>query len=815
MALIKRKQIDLYIKSATGNVPDNIFGIDNLAGIAVGAYSITAGDQYEIVVDKIVGAIDDIADQIEGLYFTYLVNGGGSKNLTKQATIDLKSTANEVSVAKSDLSNGVEYTFSLPSTLIVPGSLEVTTTTELNGNVTLSGNSQTITHTGTGNLTISSTNGEVYIEGSRFNGNDATIPGDLTVSGNFNVVGNVTQTAVNDVVVQDRFIKLANGNTGSVTVTGLYQQTGTSSYAGLIYNSTENQFRLFTTNTEPSTGSPMSALTAANLKIYALDANTVEFLAMGANAKEAVQDLVAATLTEGFAIDLAYTDTGSAGTGTLQIAVNIEEVAASLNLQVKTYEDSPTPNQYAINLLSESLVFSDSDTALVKKVTGVEALKVIIRGTIHQDIVYNAAGGAGNFTLDGSGNAVITLSYNVSTGEFKDILANNEYVQVFINGVKCRYFESEWTAGSASVKVYASSNTSGSYVGVGFPFETNDIFTVLYYGDKVNEVANPAVTTTTTAAPTTTTTASPVTTAAPTYASYSYPNEALITAIDSIDDSESTIIVAGTVGGQVWQSNNGGDTWSAVAVIPGEANIECINLLGGTGYWLATASTGIAFGNIADGWNVIPSDTFGFVPTCGVAVNASTIVLGDTLGNIRRTLDTGSTWSIAYSFSGGSQVTAMTSETGNENSRILAASGDKISQSTNSGGAWDLVYTAEGGDVIRDITTALVSAKRVAIANSLTNLYCCADLVTAPTTWTANTANGVDLGLIGVSLKANGTFVVIDGSTNAYRGVVENLTGAPISMINDGTLPHAGSAIGGNGKTIIVIAGQTGISVRL
>jgi len=99
------------------------------------------------------------------------------------------------------------------------------------------------------------------------------------------------------------------------------------------------------------------------------------------------------------------------------------------------------------------LVFSDSDTALVKKVTGVEALKVIIRGTIHEDVVYAASAAAGKFTLDGSGNAVITLSYAVSTGEFKDILANSEYVQVFINGVKCKYYECQWTAGSSTVTV--------------------------------------------------------------------------------------------------------------------------------------------------------------------------------------------------------------------------------------------------------------------------------------------------------------------------------------------------------------------------
>jgi len=62
---------------------------------------------------------------------------------------------------------------------------------------------QSITHTGaTGNLTISSTNGDVYVEGTRFTGNDVIVAGNLTVTG--------TQTIVNSTTVQigDNIIEL-------------------------------------------------------------------------------------------------------------------------------------------------------------------------------------------------------------------------------------------------------------------------------------------------------------------------------------------------------------------------------------------------------------------------------------------------------------------------------------------------------------------------------------------------------------------------------------------------------------------------------
>jgi len=55
-----------------------------------------------------------------------------------------------------------------------------------------------------------------------------------------------------------------------------------------------------------------------------LNANNVEFISLGNNAKEAIQDLMSATLTEGYGVNLTYTDAGAAGAGTIAIAVDIK-----------------------------------------------------------------------------------------------------------------------------------------------------------------------------------------------------------------------------------------------------------------------------------------------------------------------------------------------------------------------------------------------------------------------------------------------------------------------------------------------------------
>lgn len=63
------------------------------------------------------------------------------------------------------------------------GSIVASGSTILVGAVSLAGNSQTVTHTGTGDLTLSSTGGNVIVEGTIFNTNDVGVAGDLSVNG--------------------------------------------------------------------------------------------------------------------------------------------------------------------------------------------------------------------------------------------------------------------------------------------------------------------------------------------------------------------------------------------------------------------------------------------------------------------------------------------------------------------------------------------------------------------------------------------------------------------------------------------------------
>ena len=70
-------------------------------------------------------------------------------------------------------------------------------------NITLDkATAQTITHTGaSGNLTVSSTNGAVLVEGSTFDGNNVTIPGNLTVNGTQTIVNSTTLEIGDNIVV--------------------------------------------------------------------------------------------------------------------------------------------------------------------------------------------------------------------------------------------------------------------------------------------------------------------------------------------------------------------------------------------------------------------------------------------------------------------------------------------------------------------------------------------------------------------------------------------------------------------------------------
>ena len=95
---------------------------------------------------------------------------------------------------------------------------------------------QSITHTGaTGNLTISSTNGDVYVEGTRFSGNDMIVAGNFTVTGTQTIVNSTTVEIGDNILVLNAAGVAADG--GIVVRDAVGAQTASGS---LLWNATDD-----------------------------------------------------------------------------------------------------------------------------------------------------------------------------------------------------------------------------------------------------------------------------------------------------------------------------------------------------------------------------------------------------------------------------------------------------------------------------------------------------------------------------------------------------------------------------------------------
>jgi len=156
---------------ANGNTVASISGLGVISGSALQALgNLTVQGNAIVSGSTFLGDSTSDTTTVAGS----LTVGGTTITATAPTTINLGNTAATVNVGQSGTGN----------TLNVRGALDVDSTADIAGNITLSGNAQTVTHSGTGNLTISSTGGSVVVEGTTFAGNDTTVAGDLTVSGN-------------------------------------------------------------------------------------------------------------------------------------------------------------------------------------------------------------------------------------------------------------------------------------------------------------------------------------------------------------------------------------------------------------------------------------------------------------------------------------------------------------------------------------------------------------------------------------------------------------------------------------------------------
>jgi hypothetical protein len=112
-------------------------------------------------------------------------------------------------------------------------------------------------------------------------GASQTMDGDLTISGNLSVLGTYTTYNVNNLVVEDSLIALANNNTGDAVDIGFFghYNDGTNRHTGLMRHAGDKQFYLFDGyNTEPTSNVinvSDSSFTKANLIAGQVSANLV------------------------------------------------------------------------------------------------------------------------------------------------------------------------------------------------------------------------------------------------------------------------------------------------------------------------------------------------------------------------------------------------------------------------------------------------------------------------------------------------------------------------------------------------------------
>jgi len=255
--------------------------------------------------------------------------GSSQETIALGSFIDIAGTSNEVDVAYAAGDN--KFTFSLPSTINAATSGNAATATKFaatknigitsgpvtaaniafdgSGNVALtsaiandaisnamiandhltlaadSGTSNDIDLGGT--LTISGTNDEIETSISDDTitiglPSDVTIADDLAVGGNITSTGNVVvggnlTAAAATVTLGDTLLELGVNNTSAVDH-GFYSQRSSSSFCGFFFDETDDKFKPFTHDTEPSSDvvAVSGNYTKGNMDIGALEAASID-----------------------------------------------------------------------------------------------------------------------------------------------------------------------------------------------------------------------------------------------------------------------------------------------------------------------------------------------------------------------------------------------------------------------------------------------------------------------------------------------------------------------------------------------------------
>lgn len=255
-------QIDINLNVGTGVTTNDLYVG---TGASIGTFQMGTGNTEKFLVKsdtgntKIAGTLDVTGSAILGSSLTV------AGTTTLNGNVNLGDAATDVVTYKADVSSSIipsaNNAFDLGASsdkwrfgYFVSASIDslqiggIDPTAQDLDDVMANGNStdsdfilnnngnQTITHTGaTGNLTISSDNGDVYVEGTRFTGNDVIVAGNFTVAGTQTIVNSTTVEIGDNIIVLNAAGIAADGGIVVRDALGAQQLSGS-----LLWNATDD-----------------------------------------------------------------------------------------------------------------------------------------------------------------------------------------------------------------------------------------------------------------------------------------------------------------------------------------------------------------------------------------------------------------------------------------------------------------------------------------------------------------------------------------------------------------------------------------------
>ncbi|EQD60714.1 BNR repeat-containing glycosyl hydrolase [mine drainage metagenome] len=179
-----------------------------------------------------------------------------------------------------------------------------------------------------------------------------------------------------------------------------------------------------------------------------------------------------------------------------------------------------------------------------------------------------------------------------------------------------------------------------------------------------------------------------------------------------IDPSNAQHLIVGAAGGGLWQSSDGGGSWSAVSEFPGSLAVDAIaqlpsgTLLAGTGDPFNEFQPGSGMLMSTDGGNTwtpitstAPASANAFWAVINsIATNSNGVALATTLQGIARSTDGGNTWTQVWPAAGVSGTSFdVVFDPNNPNDAVADSYNGSVVYSTNAGATWSAASGMPGG----------------------------------------------------------------------------------------------------------------------